>query len=138
MGWNRRLNKGYGSRVRKMSLQITTAELTAAATSEALDIGVLPAGAVVLGREIVQTTPFSGGGATAASVDVGYATDPDIIEDGADVFATIARQAGTSGVSPNAALGGETLQATVISDVNVSTLTAGDITVYVWFAVADV
>jgi len=116
--------------------QITHADLTAAATSEAVDFdSALPAGAVILGREITVTTPFSGGGASAATVDVG-GTDTDAIVDGEDVFTgATTPKAGTSGINPNGFLGGQTLKATVTSDVNVGTLTAGDITVKVAYFV---
>jgi hypothetical protein len=125
---------------RKLTLTVGHADLTAAALTQTINIGstALPSGAVILGRTIVLATAFSGGGAGAVSVDIG-GTDADCIVDGESIFtgATTAK-AGTSGIDPFGALGGQQLTATFISDVNVVLLTAGSVTITVTYAVPSV
>ena len=119
-----------------MELRVTTADLTAAATSQEVPFAAaLPTGAMIVGQEITVDTAFSGGVSSSCTVDVG-GTDADAIVDGADVFTgATTPKAGTAGINPNGFLGGQTLKATITSDVNVDTLTAGDITIKVAYAV---
>jgi hypothetical protein len=118
------------------TVQITTTELTASATSQAINVGAaLPANAVVMAHEINLATVFSGGGATSCTVDIG-GTDADAIVDGHDIFtgATTGRLSGsTLGVHWCGVFTAEQLTATVTSDVDVDTLAAGDVTITVWF-----
>jgi hypothetical protein len=126
------LSEIQGTTIRVATKQVTVADLTLGALSQLVDFdAALPAGAWVVGREITITTPFSGGGATAATVDLGgKAVDEDAVVDGADVFTGAATpKAGTSGINPTGMLGGQTPTITVTSDVNVDTLLAGDVTV---------
>lgn len=124
----------------KRTVTVTHAELTAAALSQAINIGAaLPAKARVLGFDLHALTPFSGGGATAVSVEIGTAGDVDAIVDGANLFAA-AVDGGPStmplGVRPHKAfLTGGQLIATFTSDVNVVNLAAGSVIVDVWYAV---
>lgn len=126
--------------IRKVTLTVGHADLTAAATSQVINIGsaALPSGAYVVGRTITLATAFSGGGSSAASVDIG-GTDADCIVDGESIFtgATTAK-AGTSGIDPFGALGGQQLTATFISDVNVALLDAGSATITVLYVVPTV
>lgn len=125
---------------RKLTLTVGHADLTAAALTQTINIGsaALPSGAVIVGRSIVLGTAFSGGGSSAASVDIG-GTDADCIVDGESIFtgATTAK-AGTSGINPNGLLGGQQLTATFISDVNVALLDAGAVTIHVFYVVPTV
>lgn len=129
-----------GYDIQKVSLTVGHADLTAAATSQVVNIGsaALPSGAYIVGRTIALATAFSGGGAGAVSVDIG-GTDADAIVDGESLFtgATTAK-AGTSGINPNGALGGQQITATFISDVNVVLLTAGSVTIDVLYVVPTV
>ncbi len=128
-----------GYDIKKISTTIGHADLTAAATSEVVNLGdALPTGAYVVGRTIALATAFSGGGAGAVSVDIG-GTDADAIVDGESIFtgATTAK-AGTSGINPFGALGGQQLTATFISDVNVSLLTAGAVTIDILYVIPSV
>jgi hypothetical protein len=128
--------------VQMLEQQITHADLTDAdnGDSQAINIGpVLPAGAVVLGREIEVTTLFSGGGATAVNLVLG-GTDPDAIVAGPlDIFtgAATGKLAGSDGVHPQGEFAGEQLAATIDIDAghNLAGLTAGDLTVRVWYTV---
>lgn len=126
--------------IKKLSLTVGHADLIAAATSQVINIGsaALPSGAFIVGRTIALATAFSGGGAGAVSVDIG-GTDADAIVDGESIFtgATTAK-AGTSGINPFGALGGQQLTATFISDVNVADLTAGSVTITVLYVVPSV
>lgn len=131
------------STVQMLEKRITHADLTDAdnGDSQAINVGpVLPAGAVVLAREVDVTTLFSGGGASAVNLVLG-GTDPDAIVAGPlDIFtgAATGKQIGTSGVRPTGSYGGEQLAATIDIDAghNLAGLTAGDLTVRVWYTVA--
>ncbi len=117
---------------------ITHADLVALATSEDIVLAVLPS----LGRFRVGScklnTAFSGGGATAVTVDVG-GTDADGLIDGRDIFtgASTAEQFSPAGVlvaaGLSAQLGGQTITAKFTSDVNIIALTAGSITITLIF-----
>lgn len=123
-------------RVRVLSTTIGHADLTASATSQAINLGdALPSGAYVIGHTMILTTAFSGGNATAVAVDIG-GTDADAIVDGADVFTgAAAAKAGTAGINPTGKFGGQQLTATFVSDVNVVALTAGSLTIDILFVV---
>lgn len=129
--------------VQVVSVTVGEADLTAAATSQAIAIGSsVPAGARILGASIRLTTPFTGGGATSCVVDIGSTGDADALIDGANVFAAaVDGQASTRplGIAPNKVFTSATqLNATFISDVNVSALTAGACVVDVYFTVIPV
>jgi len=131
-----------GGRVFKRTLQITHADLTAAAVSETVTdpVGAFPAGARLLGYRKQLDTEFSGGGASAVSIDAGFNGATDELDDGQDIF-TGAGTGETFGAGGNAVpeqprnLGGLTLQATITSDVNVALLAAGDLTLEVLYVV---
>jgi hypothetical protein len=82
--------------------------------------------------------PFSGGGASAVSADIGTSGDDDAIVSTADLFA-----AAVDGKCPDMPAGiapyklftsaGAQLTVTITSDVNVSTLTAGQVVATVAF-----
>jgi len=141
MAFLNRVNRGFRSRVRKLSLALGEAALTAAATSEAVAIGTIPSGATVLGSEVQLATPFSGGGASTCVVDIGSTGDADAIVDGANLFASaVDGQAATkpAGIAPNKTFATATvLNATVTADVNVVGLTAGAATIVVYYAEAE-
>ena len=122
---------------KKLSVTIGHADLTAAATSQVLPLGsALPAGAYILGRTLRLATAFSGGSVSALVVDIG-GTDADCIVDGESVYTgATAAKAGTSGIDPNGALGGQQLTATFIATGdNVVNLSAGSLTIDILYAV---
>jgi len=124
----------------KRSVQILHSDLTASATSEAINIGdTLPANARIIAVGITVATAMSGGSAGAVTVDVGTSGDADALVDGANIFAAVDGQAATRplGIAPNKVFvtEGAQLIATVIADVNVVALTAGDVTIDVLFVV---
>lgn len=128
------------TRVRAVTQQITTADLTASAGSQVINLGAaLPANAQVLGVSIDLATPFTGGGAASATADIGSSGDADALIDGADIFAAAVdgqASALTAGIAPNKFFSGSTqLTVTIAADVNVDLLTAGDMTARVLFAV---
>lgn len=129
-----------GFDIKKISTTIGHADLTASATSQAIDLGdALPSGAYIIGRTITLATAFSGGSVSALVVDIG-GTDADAIVDGESVFtgATTAK-AGTSGINPFGALGGQQLTATFIAtDDNVVNLTAGSVTIDILYVIPSV
>ena len=120
-----------GIRIQKLEQVVEHSDLTAAATSQAVALGTLPAGAWVLDLEIYIETLFSGGSVSACTLDVG-GTDTDAICDGHDVFtgaATGRLPASTKGVHPTGYFGGEAITATFASTSdNVVNLSAGKLT----------
>lgn len=119
----------------------THADLTAAATSETLNVGAaLPANARIYGFNIKLATPFSGGGAAAVSVEVGSAGDADAIVDGADLFAAaVDGQASSApaGIAPYKHFALSTqITATFTSNVNVADLDAGSVTIEIYYFIA--
>ncbi len=77
-----------GLPVSKKTLTATHATITAAAASEAINIGTtLPANARIVGVDMRSLTPFSGGTVGDFTVDIGSAGDVDALVDGADLFA---------------------------------------------------
>jgi hypothetical protein len=142
MGRNR-LNKAFDSRVKKLTVNVTDADLTAAATTQTLPIGALPAGAQILGYRIGLTTPFTGGTASAVTVDIGDAGDVDAIADGCDVFAAAVdgeASALTDGIAPNKLFAASTTLNMVVNSTgdDVDNLTAGDMDVEVIYGIADI
>lgn len=113
-------------------------ELTTVGLSQVINLGaVLPANAMVLGADLALT-PFSGGGATAVSGDIGTVGDDDAIVSTADLFAAAVDGKASSmpdGIAPNKRFvsAGAQLIITITGDVNVSTLTAGQVVATVAF-----
>jgi hypothetical protein len=136
MSFLTRLTKAYKGRVQSRSITVNVAALTAAAVSQVIadPAGDLPAGAVVVGRQVNLTEVFAGGGASSAVFDAG-GTDDNAVIAAEDVFtgATLGKKSGTDGVLPTGVFGGETLGVKVTSDVDVNTLTTGAAVVTFWF-----
>lgn len=115
---------------------ITHVDLDAAALTQTVAIGV--AQGRLLGGSKLLSANFTGGGATSCTLDLG-GTDADGLIAADDVFAgPLAEDFAPPGVL--AALGfmpslaGQTINATFTSDVNVSLLTAGSVTLRLYFA----
>lgn len=125
--------------VYELELTIGEADLTAGATSQVFNLGgVLPADAIVVGREVSLATNFTGGGTTDAKLEIGIAGDHDSIMTSLDIDAgaPFAVQ-GTAGVNPNGNYGGQQLVVTVTSTgANVTAFTAGSVTVRVSYYIA--
>lgn len=108
--------------------------------TQAINIGTaLPANAVVLAAQVNIATLFSGGGASAVKLDVG-GTDIDAIGAQHDVFTGAATGALTltpAGVHTRGKFSSEQLVATFTPDGghNLDGLTAGDLTVTVWYSI---
>lgn len=125
------------SRPQMLSKTITHADLTDADGQQDIVIGTPPAGARCLGVNIKLATPFSGGTASAVTVDIGSAGDPDKLIDGANLFAAaVDGQASTRplGIAPNADIGGVELRARFDADDDVADLTAGSVTIEILYA----
>lgn len=128
------------------------AALLAGDKSETLNIGaILPAGARVLGIELELNTPFTDGAAIAScDLDVGGVV-ADSLVDGESLLAANAGNypmgigSGAAGpgqvnvpgskAAPLALYSGEQLRATVVSNVDLNTLTAGEVVVSVFYIV---
>jgi hypothetical protein len=126
-------------RIAKIRLQATV-NVTTAATSQTIALSPqMPAGGLVLGTAWLDiTTLFSGGGSGNCTVKVGDASDDDGLITSSDIFtgaATGARFAAgaylTGATGKKYFKAATTLNAIIASDVNVSTLTAGDVWVKV-------
>lgn len=121
--------------------QITYADLTSAVNGEAQAINIgaaLPANAVVVGHEVNVATLFSGGSATAVKLDVGGTTATHIVSQ-MDVFTGAATGALSprTGAHAQGKFSAQQLKANFTPDAGhtLDGLTAGDLTVTVWFHV---
>ena len=122
---------------------ITTADLTAGATSQAIPFGsAIPAKAIVTGAWFDLDTVFSGGGAAVATIDVGDGVDADGYVDNEDIFTgATTGQRTTPTTSPalllgngvDVADGARTPEVLITSDVNVDTLVAGELTAFIMY-----
>jgi hypothetical protein len=131
---NGALANGTAANVLKATLTIGFADLTDADGSQTFNFGAaLPANAVLLSRHISVTEAFTDGAAGVFTLDVGD-TDVDAIVDGA-ALGTIAELFGTSGVRSGGRWGGTTPTATVLGSVNVTTATAGSVTIELFYSV---
>ena len=106
------------------------ADLTAAALTQTIDLGQTSAHARVESVRVYLPTAFSGGGATAVSIEVGDAGDPDRYIASQSVYTGAAT---VTDYAPFKAAGGgitaTTIQVKFTSDVNVQALTAGSVVV---------
>jgi hypothetical protein len=127
-----------GARLQKLEQTIEHGDLTAAATTEAVALGTLPAGAWVLDHEIYITTLFSGGSVATCTLDIG-GTDTDAIVDGHDVFtgaATGRLRGSTLGVHPTGYFSSQAMVATFTSTTdNLVNLSAGALVVTILYIV---
>lgn len=118
-----------GVSIKKRSLALGHAALTAAATTQTLSIGApLPANARILGVSITASEAFAGI-TGPVTIDIGTSGDVDALIDGANVTTLVDGQASTRplGIAPNALfVDAEQLTATVLSaSGNLVDLTAG-------------
>lgn len=126
--------------LQKKTVTVGHADLTAAATSQAVNIGTaLPANARIIGVDMRSLTAFSGGSAGAVTVDIGSSGDVDALVDGANLFAAAVDGGPASmpaGIRPTKTYASATqLIATFIADVNVADLTAGSVVIDVLYMV---
>ena len=121
-------------RVRKASLAVGFADLTASAGSQELPFAAaLPAGAVILETGINVTEAFIDAGAGVFTADMGINTgDVDAFVDGADI-AAIAAVSSPKGTRPGGLVGAVTPSITVLADVDVDTSTAGALVAEVYY-----
>jgi hypothetical protein len=122
-----------------LAVTIGTAQLAGLAAgvkSARVPVGnPLPAGARPIARELTLSTPFSGGAATTVTLDLGGTVPNDIIAGQTLFTGAPAAMAGESGVNPTGDHGGQQLQATITSDVDLNTLTAGSVDVELFYAI---
>lgn len=129
------------TRVLKRSFTIGHANLTEADGSEdeADASGALPSGAALIGYRRALGTAFSGGGAGAVTIDCGFNGATDVLDDGQDIFTGAAAVAYGAGVNAlplvRRSIGGLTPQCTIAADVDVADLTAGAVTIEIYYAV---
>lgn len=134
-----------GMTVAKRTVTIGHADLTDGddGDPQAFNIGaVLPANARIMGVDMRAYTPFTGGGASALTCDVGTSGDVDALVDGADLFAAAVDGGPASmpaGIRPNKtfASAGAQLIATLTPDGSTAgtDYTAGAVTIDVLYAV---
>lgn len=130
--------------IRKESLTITHADLTDDVDGEAqaITVGTLPTGAVVLFSTITLTTQFTGGSVSAVAVDLGWSGSTEILMKDFDALGSAASGAvydtGATAVAylPRLA-SAKTILATFTPDGghDVEDLTAGSLTVDVYYVV---
>lgn len=129
-----------GGSIQKRSVTIGHADLTAAATTETENLGApLPAGATVLGVNILLPTGFSGI-TGPVTVDIGSSGDVDALVDGANLATAVDGNSSTRplGIAPNKTFASATqLLATFLSaSGNLADASAGECTIDVYFTVA--
>jgi hypothetical protein len=128
-------NPGGGAALLAMTLAATVfvaqfAALAAGVKSASVPLGdVLPAGARPFVRELTLITAFSGGGATAVTMDLGGTVPNDIVADQSLFTGAPAAMAGANGVNPTGDHGSEQLHVTITADVDLNKLTAGSVAV---------
>ncbi len=129
------------SLTQSVSVQILHSDLTDAVNGEAqlVDIGsALPVNAVVLGHEVKVDTLLSGGGATAVKLDVGGTTATAIVSQ-QDVFtgAATGSLSPRTGTHAQGKFSAQQLKAKFTPDAShtLDGLTAGDLTITVWYVV---
>ena len=130
-----------GMTVLKKTLTADHTTITAAAATEALNIGTaLPANSRIVGVDMHTLTPFSGGTVGDFTVDIGTAGDVDALIDGAGLF-TAAVDGGPAtmpqGVRPNKffAAGGQLTATFRCGSDDVGDATAGAVTIDVLYVV---
>ena len=131
-----------GGRLYVERFVIGHADLTEADTSQTLDdTYTFPTGAVLMGYRKKTNTTFSGGGVSALVADIGFdgAGLGDVLDDGQTVLTAGAHTFGAgANALPNARrdIGGQQIRAKIDStDGNVAALTAGKLTIEVFFLV---
>ena len=129
--------------MQRMKLQITTADLTAAATTDTVDFAsTLPDGSLLMGISYDLIEVFAGGSVTACVVDLGDGTNADRFIDNVDIFTgattgfafetadTVGDGADTGGL-PLQLTAATTFRATVTSTTDdVDQLTTGILNIY--------
>lgn len=136
--------RAFNSRNRVLRRRILEGDLTSAVnnTPQSLVLGTLPPGAIVTGRSTKIATYFTGGGATAVGLTLGIVGVLNSIMATLNVFDTtvlVVPQQGTAGASPIGLYDGSQILATFSPDAthNLLALTAGDVTVDVYYMVPD-
>lgn len=135
MPMTQRVNQGekaWLARAKKLTKQITHADLTDADTQQQIDFdSALPAGALVVGAYAQVTTAMSGGSVSACTADLGIKSgDTDCFLDAVNIFTGAPSKASVPrGVAVPGHHGGGT--PTIIVDStgdNLVNLDAGDVT----------
>lgn len=137
-----RVNQAHKARPKYLELPVGHADLDAGATTQSLDIGDVPAGAMILGTEVLLATAFSGGSVSNLVVAIGTTGDPDAILASADLDgAAVDGQASThtAGIAPNKRFAAATTLKALFTATGdyVSALTAGACTLRVYYAVPE-
>jgi len=128
-------------RLKKRSINLTIADLTAVATSQLIDVGAaLPSNAVIMGANIFLTTVFASPGAGSLDITLGDDTnDDDSIIAAYDAYTGSANlglwtTGDTIGVNAYGTPSGSQLQLTLTSTTdNLSAFTTGDAQIDVWY-----
>ncbi|RTL21352.1 MAG: hypothetical protein EKK55_16425 [Rhodocyclaceae bacterium] len=129
------------SRVRVRTFTIGHSDLTDADGSETETdaAGALPSGAVLIGYRKRVSTAFTGGTAGTVTIDCGFNGATDVLDDGQTIFTGVA--AATYGAGANAlplirrAIGGLTPQCTIDADDDVADLSAGSVSLDIFYTV---
>ena len=98
-----RSNRPVGRDQQEARIRVDFSELTAAATTETLDLVTLPTGAQMDLCLVEILTTFSDAGSISdLAVEVGTAADPDAFQASTDVFGPAAGQYRADGANPSA------------------------------------
>lgn len=126
--------------IQTRTVTIGHADLTDADGEQAINIGaVLPANSMILAVCVALATPFTGGGVTAALLDIGTSGDADAIVANCDLLAAAVDGMASSmpaGIAPFKVFttaGAQLLATITTADGDVADLTAGACTITVSF-----
>ncbi|HEX4334708.1 MAG TPA: hypothetical protein VH062_02275 [Polyangiaceae bacterium] len=131
--------KAFNARIRKQAFDVAFGDITAAAMTKFLDFAsALPADASIVGVDANATTAFTDGASGTLKVDLGFSgATTTLMVGGANNLGTINRVGnGAADGCPQFA-GGKTPRASFTSNVNLSTLTAGQCRIHVYYVLLD-
>ena len=127
-----RLSRAYADRVRKAVVRIKASDLTAAAHSQAIAFGDIPAEAIIIGYRAKVAVAFSDGAAGVFTVSLGDGTTAALFAS-ALALGAIAKLVPAAGLSILGDAGDAQFTATVAAGVNVKNATAGDVTITLFY-----
>ena len=118
---------------KSLVLELSDADLDAAALSQSFGMGALPEGSVVLDAFAEVSSVFDGGGSSASDVKLGSAADDDAIAGAVDLFSATGLVGAT--LLAKSFPAGLDVVAKISSDANVDLLTAAGAKITILYVV---
>lgn len=135
-------NRAYGSRLRRLKATVLFGDITAAGTGKTLDLAalLLPTDAIPVATALNITAAFNDGAAGVVKLDIGTAGTATLFLTGAAAnLSTLGRTGGGTVSADGLGVfqGGVQPRLTFTGSVNLSTLTAGSVDVFIYYYRAD-